>query len=123
MKFRGLRDVEMAAEFEAFHARNPQVYRLVCRFALEAIGAGRKRLAIAALFERIRWYVNVETRGEPFKLNNNHRAFYARLFEKDHPKHAGFFAMRRSATDPGEGPVYVADWGGGVRRVDQGSAP
>ena len=82
-----------------FHNENPEVYELVERFTFDAIRAGRKHFSIKAIFERIRWYTAVETRGEPFKLSNNHRPYYARHFMEMNPKYKGFFRTNRVPTD------------------------
>jgi len=40
---------------------------------------------------------------EPFKLNNNYRAFYARKIMAEVPELAGFFEVRASAADQRQG--------------------
>ncbi len=42
---------------------NPHVYELFKRFALRAIRRGKRRLSVALITERIRWEVQVETKG------------------------------------------------------------
>lgn len=87
------RHEEAAAKFDSAH---PEVYALVQRFAFEAIGRGRRRIGIAAVWERIRWHFDVELDGgDGYKLNNSFRAYYARRFQADHPQHAGLFEVRR----------------------------
>lgn len=89
-----LDDRSIRAAFDRFHADNPHVWTLFEKFALEAIARGRGKFGAKAIFERLRWYSIVETDGEPWRLNNNYTAYYARLFESRHPEHAGFFEMR-----------------------------
>lgn len=84
--------------FERFDADNPHVYELFKRFALRAIRRGKRRLSVALITERIRWEVQVETKGVRFKLNNNHTAFYARKFHADFPEYGDVFATRRRHT-------------------------
>ena len=85
----------LEAEFERFHANNPHVYELFKRFTAEAILAGMKHYSAAAVFHRIRWHTEVETRGDDvFKINQNHCPYYGRLFMKDHPTFEGFFRTR-----------------------------
>lgn len=81
-------------DFLKFHDEHPEVYELLKRFALEALAAGRKKLSIALLAERVRWETSV-VGGKEFKLNNNHRSFYARMFMDDHPQYEGFFRTRQ----------------------------
>jgi len=81
-------------ESEAYHQQNPEVYELIKRFTLQVIAAGFKHYSITSIYERVRWHTMIETSGDPFKINNNHRAYYARKFMEDHPEHAGFFRTR-----------------------------
>jgi hypothetical protein len=81
--------------FQEFDEENPRVYELLCRFADEAISVGRTRLGISLLFERIRWEVYIITSDDEFKLNNNHRAYYARRWLSEHPQYPEFFATRK----------------------------
>lgn len=84
-------------QFLEYHAENPHIYERICKYADEAISAGREHIGIGMLFERIRWYTAVEARGRPdgLKLNNNFRAFYARMWLADHPERPDFFETRR----------------------------
>ena len=72
--------------FEEFHRDNPQVWRLWIRFALDMIRAGHDVLSCQLIVERIRWETDVVTRSDdPFKINNNHRPFYARMWNRMFP--------------------------------------
>ena len=87
-------ELEQAAR--EFHAENPEVWRLFVRFTLEAVGRGFNTYSVAAIFERIRWesdQADAEGRST-FKLNNNHRAYYARWFMATYPQCRGFFRLR-----------------------------
>lgn len=88
-----------AARFWAFHEANPRVYADLRRFALEARAKGQRRLSIKLLCERVRWFVEIETQGEPFKVNNTFTAWYARLLMKNERALAGMFETRRSGAD------------------------
>lgn len=87
--------VEEAAA--AFIDKNPEVWALFRRFTLEAISAGRKRLGIALIFERMRWETML-TSDDPdgFKLNNNHKAFFARKFMAERPEYTSLFTTRKT---------------------------
>jgi hypothetical protein len=93
-------DPSLEERWLEYHRRNPGIYRAFCRFADEALRAGRKRLGAKMLFERIRWYTTVEARdrSDGFKLNNNYHAFYARLWLREHPEHPDFFETRKQRT-------------------------
>ena len=85
---------EYLAAFNNYHAENPHVYELFKRFAFEAIQAGYEHYSSYCIINRIRWHSEVETRGDPFKINNNYTPRYARKFHDDFPEHAGFFRTR-----------------------------
>jgi hypothetical protein len=92
-------DPVLESKFQEYHADNPQVYAKLREYALLAKHSGRKRLGIGALYERLRWYSTVEAKGDDFKVNNNYRAYYARLLMKEEPELAGFFETRTSKAD------------------------
>ena len=77
-----------------FHQENPKVYDLVKRFATEAKNGNRQRFGIAMIWERMRWYVAFETNDKTYKLNNNHKAFYARMLMIDDSYFIGVFKRK-----------------------------
>src|SRR5690606_38342079 len=85
---------KMERDFEKYHAENPQVFRLFHMYASEVKARGYKRFSANAIFERIRWHMNIETKGDEYKLNNNYRAFYARKLMVEVPGFEGFFEIR-----------------------------
>jgi len=74
-----------------WHNKNPQVWELFQKFTFQVIDAKFKHYSVNAIFERIRWHTDIETRGDSFKISNNHRAYYARYFHHCYPEHDGFF--------------------------------
>lgn len=87
---------QIFAAFKDFHRANPIVWQLFDRFAHDLIAKGFKNYSADGIFERIRWHVDVELAGtSQVKLNNNFRAYYARLFDAAHPEHVGFFRNRK----------------------------
>jgi hypothetical protein len=88
------------ARFAQYHADHPEIYQALRKFALEARRAGRDRLSINALFERVRWETLISAHGETFKLNNNWRAHYARLLmRQERALGPAFFETRTSRAD------------------------
>lgn len=91
---------QILARFVEFHRLNPQVWELFERFAWEIIARGRTRYSVSAIVERIRWHIDIETSGE-VKINNDFRAYYARMFMAKYPEYPLFEVRRRlSATKP-----------------------
>ncbi len=85
---------ELQQAFDEFHAENPEVYYYFRRFAFEAIDNGKEKFSAYAIVHRIRWEIEFETNDPSYKINNNHIAFYARLFIQQFPEHADFFELR-----------------------------
>jgi hypothetical protein len=89
-----------ANKFMRFHRNNPNVYETLVRLAREWVQrTGRHKLGIASLFERTRWEIAIATSDADFKLNNNYRAFYARLIMAQEKDLDGLFNLRTSEAD------------------------
>lgn len=74
-------------DFKAYHAEHPDVYTNLELGALRWFEANPNgRIGIAKLVENLRYSKAVVVDDELFKLNNNHRALYARLLIHYHPK-------------------------------------
>ena len=89
--------------FEEYHKENPQIYEYFKRYAFKSIERGFKHLSAEFIFNIIRWETPVKTNGDDFKVNNNAKPFYSRLFMKEYPKYEGFFRKRSSKADE----VYI----------------
>ena len=63
--------------------------------AREARRAGKTRVGIKALWERMRWDFFVTNRNDDFKLNNDFTSRYARLIAQNEPDLVGMFEVRR----------------------------
>lgn len=90
---------ETEEKFVTFHAAHPEVWDLFERFTFEAIRIGYKHHSSDAVLHRVRWETGVVQGGKPFKINNNWTPYYARLFHRSYPLHAGFFRNRKSKAD------------------------
>jgi hypothetical protein len=88
----------IAERAERFHQRNPHVYRFAVKIARFMKARGLRRYGIGAVFEIMRFKI-LETTGDIYKLNNNHRAFYARLIMGQEQDLGGFFSIRESPHD------------------------
>lgn len=103
---------QLFAAFAKFHRENPEVWNLFERYTLATIDAGHSNYSANAVFERIRWHVDIETSGgSALKLNNNFRCFYARLFHAAYPHYAGYFRNRRRASEgQGAHETDIQEW-------------
>lgn len=89
-----MNDRALVKAFWLFHATNPQVYALFKRFTLQVIERGN-RCGVDTVVERIRWEAILRvTGGHEFKFSNQYKAFYTRLFHRDHPNHNTYFKLR-----------------------------
>jgi hypothetical protein len=84
---------------------NPVLYYLFEKFALEAVAAGFDHFSADLVFQRMRWYTDIEARGradtagDEWRLNNNFRTLLARLFILIHPEHSKLFELREKQKD------------------------
>lgn len=93
-------DDDTAKRFEQFHQDNPLVYETLCRLAREWLArTGRRKLGIGQLTERCRWEIALRTNDPEYKINNNYRAYYARLMMANESDLDDLFDTRSSAAD------------------------
>lgn len=82
---------DLKAKAEAFDTSNPHVWETFERHALAMFTRGKK-VGQRAVWERMRWDLNLRTEGDEYKLNNNHTAYYARKFNL---RHGEYFRTRQ----------------------------
>lgn len=83
--------------FEQFHKDNPSIYDFFCTFALDWIKTGAKKISAKQIIGRIRWHLDVETKGSEavkYKINDIMSSRYARKFIEDNPDYQTFFELR-----------------------------
>ena len=80
--------------FAKFHSSNPDVYKIFADLARKMKNSGKKKYSAETLVNVIRWEKDLVTYGDRFKINNNYRSIYARMFVYFNPKFKGFFEMR-----------------------------
>lgn len=86
--------------FAKYHADNPNVWKLFHKYTFDVIRAGRTRFGARDIVHRIRWYTNIETSGDEFKINNNWSPYYGRIFMALYPQHNALFETRNVEDDP-----------------------
>lgn len=84
--------------FIDFHNKNPAVYKtLVFQSRQYRRMHPTKKLGIATLWENLRWDFMMTTDAEDdFKLNNNHKAHFARMIMNENPDLADLFETRET---------------------------
>lgn len=88
---------KIEAAFWGFHYENPGIYDELVALARDLRDRGYTKLGIGMLFEVLRWRrMKLTVASEhAFKLNNNFRAYYARLIMEREPDLDGAFDTRR----------------------------
>jgi hydrogenase maturation factor len=87
--------------FIEFDTQNPEVYKQLVRLARQWRAAGKAKLGIKTLFEKLRWEWHVAglTESDGYKLNNNFTALYARKIMKNEADLDGLFEIRSLASE------------------------
>ena len=83
---------DLVNEFKCFHEKNPEVY---------------KNLSSEMIVNRIRWETDVMTTDKDYKINNDYKPFYSRLFMAEHKQYENFFRKRGSHADNIDWSSYV----------------
>jgi hypothetical protein len=93
-------ETELRDSYRRFHRGNPDVYLTLVSLAhrWKERHPGRK-CGIGMLYEVARWTIEMRTTGEPLKLNNNYRAFYAREIMEREFDLEGIFDIRRQRSE------------------------
>lgn len=92
------RTSKIEAAFWRFHDENPGVYAELVRISRRLKKQGWETFGIATVFEVARYRAMVgDTDGAHPKLNNNYRAYYARLMMEREPDLRGVFKTRELA--------------------------
>lgn len=90
--------IELVDEAEAWIAANPIVWKRMVNQAAN-FAAQNRHFSIALLVEEVRYNMRVEkVEGSDFKINNDHRAVFARKLEK-YPAIKPFIETRASKVD------------------------
>ena len=84
---------ERQMAFEYFHADHPEVYTELRRRARMMQERGM-RFGLRTIYEAMRWDFAMTDQPKPYKLNNNHASFYARLLMEQEPDLAAVFEIR-----------------------------
>lgn len=84
------------AEFADYLPANLHVYRAFEREALRVAAKGWRRYSARTIVEVLRHHTNLADVVGPWKLNDWHTPYLARLFALLHPAHAELFEFREA---------------------------
>jgi hypothetical protein len=88
--------LSLEEKFHRFHDANPDVYAQLYDLAIDWRSRGSEVWSTKGMFEVLRWQRrSLRLDGDqPFKMNNNYTAFYARMLMQE-PALEGMFEVRR----------------------------
>ena len=78
--------------FTRFHKDNPMIFHRVVEFA-DRQRLKRTHYSIEIILNVIRYHTDLDGKGDPFKINNNYKPFYSRMY-MEYRKCPGFFETR-----------------------------
>ena len=96
--FKTMFNKSIEESFNEFHQDNPHIYAYYIRFAIEWLETGANKISSKQIIGRIRWFLDVETKGkeaEAFKINDAFTAHYSRLFTSQYPQFESRIEFRR----------------------------
>lgn len=105
---------QIEAAWRKWHELNPQFWVLFQKFTFDLIRAGHAHGSADMVCHRIRWETALRTTGPIVKVNNNHVAYFSRLFAHTYPQHGDFFEKRKRISEnkpPYDVDVQVNDGG------------
>lgn len=92
-------DTVYQEKFHEFDRQNPELFEAMLRTAQGLKADGRCIFGMDLIINEIRWEGADTNRTDRFKINDSHRAFYARKLQMVNPSLCGLFAMRVSFAD------------------------
>jgi hypothetical protein len=88
-------DPKLVRRFWEYHQANRHVFQEFRQRAAEMKAVGRTKYSGWIIINRIRWDHDLRASGDPFKINNDYIALYARLLIHEDPSFNGFFELRK----------------------------
>jgi hypothetical protein len=92
-------DAAYQEKFHTFDRQNFELFREMLRVARGLKAEGRRIFGVDSIVTDMRWDGADTKHTDRFKINDSHRAFYARKLQMMDPSLCGLFAMRESFAD------------------------
>ncbi len=105
------KQMSFAVNFVRFNKNNPEIFHKIVELA-DRQRERRDHYSIEIIMNVVRYHTDLDGKGDPFKVNNNYKAYYARMY-MEYRECPGFFSIRGSLADeydfiPDIG--YYEDW-------------
>lgn len=94
--------------FVAFHKGNPLIWAFF-QTHTTAMRVVRRRYSAYSVMGHVRWNIDITTKGDDVKINNDFIPYYARMYMAKYPEASAFFELRHRTTQ--EKPGYRNDIG------------
>lgn len=88
-------DPDLKARFKKFCKESPHVYKSFRNYAHMMRDRGREKYSAWTIINKIRWDQDISTKGDPFLINNDFIALYARTLIHREPEFEKFFDLRK----------------------------
>lgn len=86
------KQLSFAVNFIRFNKNNPKVFHKIVELA-DRQRQIRDHYSIEIIMNVVRYHTDLDGKGDPFKVNNNYKAYYARMY-MEYRKCPGFFETR-----------------------------
>tara|TARA_R100000900_G_scaffold135248_1_gene112748 strand:- start:323 stop:733 length:411 start_codon:yes stop_codon:yes gene_type:complete len=86
------RQLSFAVNFVRFNKNNPKVFHKIVELA-DRQRRIRNHYSIEIIMNVVRYHTDLDGKGDPFKVNNNYKAYYARMY-MEYRKCPDFFETR-----------------------------
>lgn len=88
-----------ADSFLQHHIDNPKIYIAFRNYAKMAQQAGRKKIGLNSLVERVRWDTMLSDASQQYKISDAYTAYYARMLMWLNPGMRQLFRLKRINLD------------------------
>jgi hypothetical protein len=88
-------DPRLLKRWLAFDKANPCVYDRFLDLSFQVYKLGYRKYSAWTVLTAIRFQMDLTTKGEEFKINNDYVALYARKFIQQYPFMVDFFVLRQ----------------------------
>jgi hypothetical protein len=96
-----MRDTRLYNDWLEFHAANPQIYELYCKYVDKVIDRGFKKFGSTTIWGVMSMDLAKEAGTKRiFALPKKYCAYYARHWMEQHPEYPKFFKKRSRAIGP-----------------------
>jgi hypothetical protein len=85
-------------EWLEFHAANPQIYELYCKYVDKVIARGDKKCCSTAIWGAMNFDLAIKAGTK--RMPQKYCAYYAHYWTEQHPEHPHFFKKQSKAIGP-----------------------